>query len=114
MRVIPQKRQIILVNEIFSARPTRPIPVVTINTNGPTRARSVLIKKAFSKSLNLNINAAAETSILPEINLNIMMVIRAFSINVTTSFKRFTTHLYVCRFRNISVLKTHSSKRRSM
>ena len=94
MRVIPQKRQIILVNDTFSASPTRPIPVVTINTNGPTRARRELIKKAFSKSLNLNINAAAVTSILPDKSLNMMMVIRAFSINGTTSFNRFLTKLY--------------------
>ena len=43
MSTIPLKRQIILVNEIFSARPIIPIPVVAINIKGPTKANRVLI-----------------------------------------------------------------------
>ena len=43
IRKIPQKRHIILVNEIFSARPSNAIPVVTIKITGPTKASSVLI-----------------------------------------------------------------------
>lgn len=108
MRVIPQKRKIIFVNEIFSASPTKPIAVVTINTNGPTNARSVLIRKAFSKSLNLNINAAAVTSILPEISRKIMMVSSAFSITTTTPLDRFIPNIYALRTGNISALETHS------
>lgn len=41
--VIPAKRQIIRVREIFSTRPNNAIPVVMINTLGPTRANSVLM-----------------------------------------------------------------------
>ena len=43
IRNIPQKRHTILVNEIFSARPSKAIPVVTIKITGPTKASRVLI-----------------------------------------------------------------------
>lgn len=85
IRKIPQKRHIILVNEIFSARPSNAIPVVTIKIIGPTKASKVLIYKAFSKSLSLNIIAAAVISILPDSSLNAMMKRSAFSINGNTS-----------------------------
>ena len=41
--MIPANRQIIRVNEIFSASPNRAIPVVMINMHGPTRASNVLM-----------------------------------------------------------------------
>lgn len=43
IRVIPANKQIIRVNEIFSARPNNAIPVVMINTQGPTSANNVLM-----------------------------------------------------------------------
>lgn len=84
MSKIPLKRQIIFVNGTLSARPTSPIPVVRINTKGPTKASNVLIYKAFSKSLNFNINNAAVTSRLPPKSLNKTINRSAFSILKTS------------------------------
>ncbi len=75
----------ILNREIFSVRPYNPIPVVMINTTGPTNARRELIYKAFSKSFSLNINNAADTSILPDNSLNITIKINAFSIRTANA-----------------------------
>lgn len=43
MRTIPENRQTIRVNEIFSVRPNKAIPVVMISTVGPTSASNVLM-----------------------------------------------------------------------
>ncbi len=80
MSNIPTNKQTILVKEIFSERPLKPIPVVTIKTTGPTKASKELIYKAFSKSLNLIISIAADNSMLPESNLSMIINNSAFSI----------------------------------
>ena len=43
MRKIPAKRQIIRTKDIFSVRPCKAIPVVTIKIKGPTNASNELI-----------------------------------------------------------------------
>lgn len=43
IRTIPANKQTILVKEIFSDKPVKPIPVVTINTTGPTKANKELM-----------------------------------------------------------------------
>ena len=77
---MPANKQTIFVMETLSAKPTSPIPVVTIKIVGPTRARRELIYRAFSKSLNFNMNMAAVISMLPDIIRNAMIKNSAFSI----------------------------------
>jgi len=43
MSKTPANRQTILVKDIFSDKPVKPIPVVTIKTTGPTKASNELI-----------------------------------------------------------------------
>lgn len=43
MSNIPENKQTILVKDIFSDKPVKPMPVVTIKTTGPTKASKELI-----------------------------------------------------------------------
>ena len=43
MSNIPANKQTILVKDIFSDKPVKPIPVVTIKTIGPTKANNEFI-----------------------------------------------------------------------
>lgn len=84
MRKMPPNRQSRRVQEIRSARPVKPIPVVVIRTTGPTSASMLFMYSAFSKSLNLYISEAAASSTLPDMSRINMIARRAFSNNMTT------------------------------
>jgi hypothetical protein len=76
------KIQTILANEIFPVNPRTPIVVVKMRIIGPTSARELLTKRAFSTELNLIMSIAASISILPESTLNKAIPKTAISIKI--------------------------------